>query len=56
LPWLKENEDALGFKEWTAQRLIKLASDKYVVDHVFTEAEAAQISRSVWGNKKPRRP
>jgi Protein of unknown function (DUF3102) len=53
LPWLKENKDALGFSTpQTAGRLMKVG--KLNVNAQFGETEAAQISRSVWGNTKPR--
>lgn len=54
LPWLKENASILGFGEWTAQRLMQ-AGAKYVAGHVFTETEALQISRKMWGHDKPKR-
>jgi uncharacterized protein DUF4326/DUF3102 family protein len=54
LPWLAENEKALGFGDRTAQLLLKahnqwgtnpqLTSD-------LTEDEATQICRLIWGNK-----
>jgi len=51
LPWLKDNEDALGFKgERMAQRLMGVAK-KYDASVVFTEGEASQISKSLWGHK-----
>ena len=50
LPWLKSNEDDLGFKgDRMAQRLMGVAK-KYDVNVVFTETKASQISKGVWGN------
>lgn len=50
LPWLKANADALGFSsERTARRLMAVAKRTLTSD--ITEAEASQISKSVWGNK-----
>jgi hypothetical protein len=48
LPWLADNQDALGFGALTAQRLIK-ASNTSSTTHL-TEDEAIQISR---GGKEP---
>jgi phage N-6-adenine-methyltransferase len=49
LPWLAANVDALGFEEWTAQRLMRAAT-KYVASHGFNEDQARQISREIWGH------
>jgi hypothetical protein len=50
IPWLEENERALGFGTRTAQRLIKLS--KYDVNDTFDGLEEAlQISREIWGNQ-----
>ena len=48
LPWLATNVDALGFEEWTAQRLMRAAT-KYVASHGFNEDQARQISREILG-------
>ena len=50
---LADNADALGEfgGERMAQRLMKVAS-KYVASDAFSELQASQISKSVWGNTK----
>jgi hypothetical protein len=57
LPWLKANADTLGFAVQknachTAARLIKLANPNHAPARDFTETEASQISKSVWGHTK----
>jgi len=49
LPWLKENEEVLGFEERAAQRLVKVAS-KATLTTDLDDAEALEISRLLWGN------
>jgi ParB family chromosome partitioning protein len=51
LPWLAANEDTLGFKERTAQLLIRgaeRANTKLTAD--LSETEFLQINRIIWGN------
>jgi phage N-6-adenine-methyltransferase len=51
LPWLAANEDTLGFKERTAQLLIRgaeRANTKLTAD--LSETEILQINRMIWGN------
>jgi hypothetical protein len=58
MPWLKENVDVLGFGHPTATRMMK-AAGKYCAGATFTETEASQISKNIWGHtkagRKPRR-
>lgn len=52
LPWLKENADALGFSsDQTARKLMTAAKSNRALTRDFTEEEASQISKAVWGNK-----
>lgn len=55
LSWLKANKDALGIEVQkngckAAERLIKLAKANPTLTSDFTETQASQISKSVWGN------
>jgi hypothetical protein len=51
LAWLRANADALGFQHRaTASRLMKAAATKGASTHPLDEAEAIQISRTLWGN------
>lgn len=50
IPWLMENEGALGFGKRAAQVLIKAASNAQLTAHL-TEADAINLSRAIWGNK-----
>jgi hypothetical protein len=50
LPWLKANDETLGFKDdSTAQRLMKLASNPASTRDL-TEGAAVTASRKLWGN------
>ena len=50
LPWLRDNEEALGFKRRAAQLLMKTASNAQLTAYL-DEATAAAISRKLWGNE-----
>src|SRR5262249_33289517 len=50
LPWLACNAESLGFGELTAQRLLQLGVKKNVVNDGFTDEEAIEICRAIWGN------
>jgi phage N-6-adenine-methyltransferase len=53
LPWLKDNEETLGFKERCAQRLIwaaQLAEANPTLASDLNESKALKISREVWGH------
>ncbi len=53
--WLKENEEILGFEHpSTARRLLQLGKHKTRVDAPFTDDEAVEICRTIWGNKTVR--
>jgi hypothetical protein len=47
--WLADNEEVLGFGWRTAARLQKAAT-KYVASDIFSEGEALEISRWMWGH------
>ena len=51
LPWLKENEGALGFRERTAQLLIRGYESNTKLTSDLDEAQATAITRQIWGNK-----
>lgn len=55
MSWLKENKDALGFGIDAANRLMKCARTNSEPALNLTEAEATQISKSVWGHTKSKR-
>ncbi len=48
LPWLKENEEILGFGIATAQRIIQV-SNTALTRH-YSDLEATNFLRSIWGN------
>ena len=48
LPWIEANREALGFDKRAAQRLIGL-SNTTLTTHL-TPEDAAELSRSIWGN------
>lgn len=50
LPWLSENEEILGFGEFTARRLLKAGTFKSVVNDRYDENEALRLNRLIWGN------
>ncbi len=54
LPWLADNEDALGFGERTARLLMAAANRKLASD--LTEGEALQIGRTIWGHTPRKLP
>jgi hypothetical protein len=49
LPWLRANEDVLGFGEDTAARLIKILTYSAPARNL-TEEQARQITQKVWGH------
>ena len=49
LPWLKENEKALGFNRFTAARLLR-AVNVSLTTHLKDESQALALSRQIWGN------
>jgi phage N-6-adenine-methyltransferase len=50
LPWLRDNAEVLGFESrQTAHLLMKAAANVKLTLHL-TEADAAAISRQIWGN------
>jgi hypothetical protein len=52
LPWLKENEDVLGFSSRvTAARLMACARSNVALTQHLDESSALAISRQTWGNK-----
>jgi hypothetical protein len=54
MPWLKENAGALGFNgKNTAAKLMNAATIKFPSSGDFSEAEALQISKKIWGHNKP---
>ena len=55
LPWLKENEKALGFGARTADRLIK-GSNSTLTTNLKDESEAIALSRQIWGNTAASHP
>jgi hypothetical protein len=56
LPWLRANEQMLGFGERTAQLLMKASATNPQLTSDLPPAEAAAINRRIWGNDRPRKP
>jgi len=61
LPWLEANADVLGFKDRTANLLMKAASDPQLTADLMgnvDDATALAISRRIWGNatSQPKAP
>ncbi len=61
LPWLRANADVLGFKDRTANLLMKAATDPQLTADLMgnvDDATALAISRKVWGNatSRPKAP
>jgi DUF3102 family protein len=52
LPWLEANYDVLGFSDRTAQKLMKFSNATLTAD--LDEAEAAKLTKELWGNPPPR--
>lgn len=53
LPWLAHNAEILDFETpRTAQRLLQLGISKCDVNVAFTDEEAIEICRTIWGNNK----
>ncbi len=47
LPWLKVNEEVLGFREKTEPRLIKVAESNFSPARHLDDSEALAISRQI---------
>lgn len=55
LPWLKRNAETLGFRDRTANAMMKGAQDNPQLTADLTETDAAKINKSIWSNK-PKTP
>ena len=58
LPWLEANKEELGFGARTAAYLMDAASRPFSINRklelpIWTEAEARDISRQIWGHREP---
>jgi hypothetical protein len=53
LPWLKANEEALGFGRSAATKMMA-AARKCVAGYSFEGQQALEVSRAIWGHVKAR--